>query len=121
MPTHRKNLYELTEYPATLKKRGNPVVTTPVARFVLISRRHFTYDNQGFDEDADSSRSDSQICQIKGRPESQANIVADAALNRAFDGMAQRTAENQTCKDPKGWDPSADDDQWNGGRHPQAQ
>src|SRR4029453_316334 len=74
MPTHRKNLYELIEYPQNVKKRGKPVFTAPLLGPARISKHHCGYDNQELPDDSDSSCGERQISEIERRPESQANV-----------------------------------------------
>src|SRR5262245_21125797 len=120
MPTHKKNLYELTEYPAILKKRGKPVLAASVAGVALISRRRSTYGNQELGESADRAGGERQIREVECRPESQANTVADCASQRAFHGIAERAAQEQTCEHARRGSPGADDRQCSGGRNPEA-
>jgi hypothetical protein len=89
MPTHKKNLYELIEYPENVKKRGKPVFIAPLVGSARISKHRCACDNQEFQDDSDSSRGERQICKIERRPESQANVIGYAASQRAFDGMAE--------------------------------
>src|SRR5262245_47530018 len=113
MPTHRKNLYELIEYPKNVKKRGKPALTAPVGGPARISKLHCASDNQELPDDSDSSRRERQICDIERRPESQANVIGYAASHGAFDGIAERAAKEQTYENRRRWNQCADDNQRN--------
>src|SRR6266403_2241225 len=118
MPTHKKNLYELTAYPLILKKRGNPWSIAPVSGAALMSRCRSTYGAQQFGESANGSRRERQICEVDCRPEAQANVITYAASASVFHGVAERSAQQQPDEYRRGGDPAAGDDQRRGGDRP---
>src|SRR4051812_5262781 len=89
IPTARKALYELTEYPAIVKKRGKPSCTAGVSVAALDSPREFTDCPQQLDRDADRADGQSDVGNVESRPERGTDVVGYRPPQRALDGIAQ--------------------------------
>src|SRR5262249_5719631 len=120
MPTQRKTLYALIEYPKNLKKRGKPAFIAPLVGAARISKHHCACGHQELYDRSDRSRGERQIGEIERRPEAQANVVGYAASQRAFDRMAERATKKETHERRRRGTQRAGDDQRTGSRRPDA-
>src|SRR3954468_4529498 len=99
IPTTRKTLYELTECPAIVKKRGKPSCTAGVSGGALDSPREFTDCPQQLDRDPDRADGQRDVGDVEGRPERRTDVVGYRTAQRAFDGVTQRATDYKSDED----------------------
>src|SRR4051812_3943069 len=84
IPTARNTLYELTRYPAIVKKRGKPGCTPGVSVGALDSPREFTDCPQQLVRDPDRADGQCDVGDVESRPERRTDVVGYRTAQRAL-------------------------------------